>query len=174
MAIQRSLLLRPVFPTAATSREDLLGQELKQAQQSTELQNTNHKTTRMKRLGTIKIRRFAFDSQQRMIAEAEGRHSQSVAGLQQNQAALVIGEANTSFTRLHEEYQSARQARSHLIGLIGSQQEGDQHVHTLQQALAEAQAELVNSQGREHVFHIEAGISQLGQERFRSEAQELR
>eukprot|EP00971_Amphidinium_carterae_P188171 3735081-Amphidinium_carterae.1 len=43
-----------------------------------------------------------------------------------------------------------------------------------QQALAKAQAELANSQGREQVLHTEAGISQLGRESFRSETQELR
>eukprot|EP00971_Amphidinium_carterae_P168064 3329917-Amphidinium_carterae.1 len=52
------------------------------------------------------------------------------------QRDAVIGEANTSFTKLHEEYQSAQQARSHLIELIRSQ-EGDQYMQTLQQALAE-------------------------------------
>eukprot|EP00971_Amphidinium_carterae_P207635 4120054-Amphidinium_carterae.3 len=76
--------------------------------------------------------------------------------------------ANTSVTRLHEEYQSVGQACSHLIRFIGFQQEGDQYGQTLQQTLAAAQAELVNAQGREQIRQTEAGVSQLGQERFRS------
>eukprot|EP00971_Amphidinium_carterae_P313936 6239520-Amphidinium_carterae.1 len=51
------------------------------------------------------------------------------------QRDAVIKKANTSFTRLQEENRNAEQARSHLIGLIGSQQEGDQYVHTLEKRL---------------------------------------
>eukprot|EP00971_Amphidinium_carterae_P072806 1439767-Amphidinium_carterae.1 len=105
--------------------------------------SVKHKPTPMKRQGKIK---------HRVVTKTESRHSQSVAGLQQNVAGLqqnqatlvltvhqrdaVVGEANTSFTRLQEEYQTAEQARSssagsHLIALIGSQHKGDQYVQTL-------------------------------------------
>eukprot|EP00971_Amphidinium_carterae_P065229 1292738-Amphidinium_carterae.1 len=87
------------------SREDLLRQELRQAQQHTELQEyryeaqTNVYEADRYYQALVKlnqnasnyheqIRRFAFDFQQRAVAEAESRDSQSIAGLQQSAAGL--------------------------------------------------------------------------------------
>eukprot|EP00971_Amphidinium_carterae_P170806 3385036-Amphidinium_carterae.2 len=110
-----------------TSREDLLRQELRQAQHHTELQeqkaqaNAYEAARYYQNLVNLnqnastyheKIRRFALEFQQRVVAEAESRHShaisdlqQNAAGLQQNQATpehmvqqrrAVLGKANTS------------------------------------------------------------------------------
>eukprot|EP00971_Amphidinium_carterae_P297378 5907966-Amphidinium_carterae.4 len=107
MAIQRSLPLRSVpHPPSVTSREDLLRQ-----------------------FDKFNIPQIFLDMKRKPMPMKRQGLQQNVAGLQQSQATLghmvhqhdvVIREANICFTRLPEEYQTAEQVTSHLIGFIGS------------------------------------------------------